>query len=1353
MHMHRKSDLLPGPRRLAFVFLGLLLANLLVGGARGQSCTPRPPGLVSWWQGEGNAFDFLELNNGQLQGSVAFPPGETGQAFSFNGANADVMVPASASLDVGAGGGVTIDLWVNPTTLNEQPFLEWNMGDFQAHFWMSAPVSSGGAGAGCLFADLKEANLTDHVIASAGGLLASNTFQHVALTYDTNSGVAALYLNGAMVVQQILGSFTPNTTGNLYFGLRPAGPGAGMRFAGRMDEIDVFNRALDSSEIAAIYAAGTSGKCGYPPIISTQPASQIADTGDNVTFTVEAGGSPPLAYQWLFEGVTITGATRSSLAFTNVQMTNAGNYTVSVTNSYGLTVSDNATLTVVQPVCTPAPAGLVGWWQAEGDAADGAGTNNGILQGGVTFVPGNVGQAWRLNGTSGYVSIPASASLNVGTGGALTIEGWISPADLVAQSPLMEWNDGSGGLGVHFWINQAAPLGGGPGSLFANLIDTSGAVHTIASSGGLLTTNGFQHVALSYDQSSGTATLYYNGVAVASQPLGTFTPQTSYGLYFGKRPSGPAAGALYSGGLDELSLYNRALSDSEVQAIYQSGNAGKCIAAPVIVTQPASQNVGTGNDVIFNVVVSGAKPLTYQWRRNTGNLPGATNSSLTLSNVQPAGVGSYSVVLSNPGGATTSSDAVLTVFTPACISTPAGLAGSWQGEGETSDSAGLNNGTAQGNLFFSNGKVGRAIAFNGTNGFVSIAASPSLNVGTNGGFTIEGWVRPEDGISQLPLVEWNNGSGGFGVHFWINQAAPFGSGPGSLYANLIDTNGTVHYIASSAGILVTNGFQHVALTYDRASGTAMMWLNGAVVATQNIGAFTPQTSYNLFLGRRPSGSPPAYFKGAMDEMCLYSRALTTNEIQAIYAADTAGKCAVAPAMVLQPQNQSAKPGSNVTFSAGIKGSRPMTWQWRLNGINLAAATNFSLTLSNVQATNAGNYSVTATNGLGNVASLNAILKVNLVSITGNGQLLTNSQYGFGGSVTIQMQNFYTNGYIFYTLDGSTPGFGSTQYTGPFVITQSSTIRAVGFSPDFFLSAQTDPIGIVILPTYTLTATTPGGGTIARNPASGPYTSNTTVTVTATPASGWSFLEWLGDATGTSPTTSVTMNRNKSVQALFGTTLDTTAAGGGSVLMNPAAATYPFGTVVTLGAIPQPGNYFGLWGNAASGSVNPLVFTVTNANQSVSSLFSSLNAGQVALAAMPVGRGKVTVNPRANTYATGQSVTLTATPDAGQSFIGWSGDAGGTVNPLTIALDQSKVIYANFSTNAKLTFGPASQISQEGFQLTLIGEFGSAYRLDGSTNLLNWTPLITFTNSFGTFQYLDSGANGFDRRFYRSVLLP
>jgi len=503
------------------------------------------------------------------------------------------------------------------------------------------------------------------------------------------------------------------------------------------------------------------------------------------------------------------------------------------------------------------------------------------------------------------------------------------------------------------------------------------------------------------------------------------------------------------------------------------------------------------------------------------------------------------------------------------------------------------------------------------------------------------------------------------------------------------------------------------------------------------------------------GTFAASFYGAIDELSVYNRALSPVEIQSIYYASSEGKCPLPPTILTQPKGQTVRVGTNVAFNVVATGTAPLSYQWRFNGKNtIAGATNSSLVLTNVQPASNGSYTVVVSNSINSITSAPAILSARYIFVFGNGQNLTNTQYAFVGSVNIQLQTFFTNGTLFYTLDGSQPSFASTQYTGAFAVMQSSLLRVIAYSADFFQSWELDPITLTIVPTYSLQASTAGGGTVSAIPASGPYISNTVVQVVAAPASGWTFLGWLGDASGTNRTNSVTMNRNRFVQARFGTTLSTTVAGNGAVTLIPPGGFYPFGTVVQLYGVPQTGNYFALWGNAGSGGSNPLNFTLTNANLTISTLFASLSAGELALTAIPNGFGQVMVSPQANRYTAGQNVTITVLPDTGQQFIDWGGDATGTNNPLMIVMNQSKSIVANFTRRPKLNaFGGLNGLNEQGFRLTLTGEFGGHYRMDGSTNLFEWTELAVLTNTFGATQFLDGGATNVPLRFYKAVALP
>ena len=390
----------------------------------------------------------------------------------------------------------------------------------------------------------------------------------------------------------------------------------------------------------------------------------------------------------------------------------------------------------LEAACFTPPSGLVSWWKGESNAVDSVGSNTGVLEGGIGFAAGEVGQAFAFNSIIQDVRVPASASLNVGTNAGFTIEGWLKPTDASQLHPIAEWN--TGGLwGVHFYIGA-----GGPGSLYANVVDNGGGWHQISTATGIVPSNVLQHVALTYNKASGIATIYRNGAVVAQQNLGSFTPLTTYNLYLGRRPPGGPDTYTFAGLLDELSLYNRALSSNEVASVYLAGTAGKCIPAPP----------------------------------------------------------------------------------PNCFTPPSGLVSWWRGENNAVDSIGSNTGVLEGGIGFAVGEVGQAFAFNAIIQDVHVPASASLNVGTNPGFTIESWLNPSDASQLHPIAEWNTAAS-WGVHFYIGAG-----GPGSLYANVVDSSGTWHQISTVTGIVPSNVWLHVALTYNKASGVATIYQNGLVVA-------------------------------------------------------------------------------------------------------------------------------------------------------------------------------------------------------------------------------------------------------------------------------------------------------------------------------------------------------------------------------------------------------------------------------------------------------------------------------------------------------------------------------------------
>jgi hypothetical protein len=141
-------------------------------------------------------------------------------------------------------------------------------------------------------------------------------------------------------------------------------------------------------------------------------------------------------------------------------------------------------------------------------------------------------------------------------------------------------------------------------------------------------------------------------------------------------------------------------------------------------------------------------------------------------------------------------------------------------------------------------------------------------------------------------------------------------------------------------------------------------------------------------------------------------------------------------------------------------------------------------------------------------------------------------------------------------------------------------------------------------------------------------------------------------------------------------LDVTTDGSGVVTKSPDRASYVDGTVVLLTAIPDPHWHLDHWSADASGSANPVSVVMSDAR----SVHASFAIDQHTLSVATSGNGAVGKTPDQPTYAYGTPVTLTATPGPGWHFAGWSGDASGAANPLTVAVDANKTITAAFAIN-------------------------------------------------------------------------
>ncbi len=214
--------------------------------------------------------------------------------------------------------------------------------------------------------------------------------------------------------------------------------------------------------------------------------------------------------------------------------------------------------------------------------------------------------------------------------------------------------------------------------------------------------------------------------------------------------------------------------------------------------------------------------------------------------------------------------------------------------------------------------------------------------------------------------------------------------------------------------------------------------------------------------------------------------------------------------------------------------------------------------------------------------------------------------------------------------------------------------------------------------YSLTVSTSPGGTTDPSPDIYTYYGGKRVTLTAIPDSGYVFNGWSGDASGTENPITIIMDENKSIAANFvmGHTLTIAATEGGSTFPNPGSYNYGAGEEVTITANPYVGYIFNGWtGDVPQGNENdnPLTITV-DSDKSITANF--IWPCQLIITA---GKGGTT-DPLPGTYiyGMGTEVRIAAIPEEGYEFVGWSVDATGLENPITMTMDEDRLIAASFS---------------------------------------------------------------------------
>jgi pectate lyase/pectin methylesterase-like acyl-CoA thioesterase len=352
------------------------------------------------------------------------------------------------------------------------------------------------------------------------------------------------------------------------------------------------------------------------PFIQSPPVGQTVSAGQDVIFTIGASALPAPAYQWLKDGVAIPGATGPSLLLSAVEASAAGGYSVTVSNSTGSVTSATATLTVVSEAGAPV-----------------------------------------------IVAQPISHTSTVGDGVTFSVDATGSPA-LSYQ-----------------WFKDGTLIAGATGATLARAglrlsdagfysVKVSNGVGTVSSAPALLTVRATPIASPVTILAQPVSRVAFAGDTVIFSVTARGTPPPSYQWMKDGTPI-PGAAA------PSLVLTDLQLGSSGSYSVVVTNTFGSLASDPATLTvftrgelidqQPQGRLANIGDTTTFTVVAHGSggtAPISYQWRKNGADIPGATSSMLTLSNVQPADTGLYTVLVSSLTEATLSATAILTVTSP-----------------------------------------------------------------------------------------------------------------------------------------------------------------------------------------------------------------------------------------------------------------------------------------------------------------------------------------------------------------------------------------------------------------------------------------------------------------------------------------------------------------------------------------------------------------------------------------------------------------------------------------------------------------------------------------------------------------
>jgi concanavalin A-like lectin/glucanase superfamily protein len=588
-------------------------------------------------------------NTAQLVGAVWTAAGKFGNALVFNGTNAWVTLVDDAP-ELRLTTAMTLEAWVKPSVVtgmwrdviykgNDNYFLE------AASDHSSLPAGGG------IFGDVNASTF-------GTAALPAGVWTHLATTYD--GARVRLYVNGVQASSvartgAIRTSAIPlQIGGDSYFG---------QWFAGTIDEVRVYDRALAPSEIQSDMVTPVA-----PPLVDSSSPSKpegltaTAFSGTQINLSWTASTDDVGVTEYRVERCRGAGCTSFELvgaapgpqhSDTGLALNTSYTYRVGAADAAGHVgpVSEVASATTLSTTSVPGLVAAYAFDEGAGTSVtdSSGGGNNGVISNATWTVAGRYGNALAFNGTNAWVTVNDSASLRLTTG--MTLEAWVLPLSIPSKNcstPNCPWMDVVHKETDCFYIEASSDLNQQPesGGIFAS------GKHIVFGPAPLAT-NAWTHLALTYD--AAMVRFYVNGTLVAAGPETSPLTISTGPLRIG---GDSVFGQYFNGTIDEVRVYNRALTAAEIAGDMSTPiGSGQAHPTPAIASLVPGTTVAGGPEFTLTVQGSGFYAgSSVQWngadRTTTIVGPTELRAAIPAGDVAVGGVATVTVFNPPPVGGT-----------------------------------------------------------------------------------------------------------------------------------------------------------------------------------------------------------------------------------------------------------------------------------------------------------------------------------------------------------------------------------------------------------------------------------------------------------------------------------------------------------------------------------------------------------------------------------------------------------------------------------------------------------------------------------------------------------------------------